>query len=315
MLIKFLLISLLKRIIIPGLAISEFKPVSKLCFPSYFLIPMFFCCLVAQISDNLKGVLSIREIQQLFSVKIYSKVICLSKSSMCLTYLQSIVKTLGYELEILSVLSISQRVDFLNSLLKALLEYKGGCKISKHSYLLSNPFNLMQHRKALGLQSRSLLVSVALFSSHSIVIGLNIKDISLKTILDCCKDLWLNLSLEEEEFDYLLRKEAMRKFNEDNITLPFFSKLEGQLDYFRVLLYFELKSFLNFTDIINFSADEVVLRNNSNLTNLELELGFVKRDLPQFTKEVFVLPFDCKDDIVKTAYNQRKSFNSLKRFK
>lgn len=303
-----------KKILIPGMEINQLKAINKLFLPSYFLIPMCFCCLIAQISDNLKGVLNVKEIQQLYSVKVYSRILCLGKSSLSLSYLYSIIKTLGYELETLSVLPIKERINFLSSLLKVLLEGKGVCKVNNSSRLLSNPFKLMQHRRGLALQLRSLLVSLPLFSSHSITVGLNVKDLTLSLILDSCKDIWFNLGLENEEFDFLLRKEALSKvILLDSSDLMLFS-IKSQFDYIRILLYFELKSFFYFNKVIDFSNDDIVLKSPLNLTALELELGFIQRELPEFPKKDIVLSSDYQDDIIRTSLSQRRSIIFSRKF-
>lgn len=313
MVLNYLLLVSDRKILLPGLDISELKAINKLFLPSYLLVPMFFCCLIAQVSDNLKGVLNIKEIQQLYSVRVYTKILCSGNSSVTISYLHSIIKTLGYELETLSVLPVRQRLKFLSSLLETLLENKGISRINTNFRLLSNPTNLIQHRRGLALQLRSLFASVPLFSSHSITVGLTVSEINLSSILNSCKDIWFNLSLENEEFDFLLRKEALAKINLSNYNNSFFFTSKSQIDYLKVLLYFELKSFFDFPDIIDFSNDNVILKNHLNLTSLELELGFIQRNLPEFPEEFVISSSDYQDTIIRTSLQQRKSFNPLRK--
>ena len=105
-----------KKVLLPGINYKDLKPVSALLKPSDILIPMFFVSVLAQISDNIKNVLEPRDIQNLFSVKCYRKILLSGFNSVSLGVVSAISKTLGPELETLSILSVSERFLFLKDL-------------------------------------------------------------------------------------------------------------------------------------------------------------------------------------------------------
>lgn len=295
----------LKKILIPGLELSDLKAVNKLLTPSNFLIPMFFISTLAQISDNLKSILSFNEIQKLISVKVYSKVIFSGLTVVSMTVLQSISKTLGYELESLSVLSIKERLFFLDNLRNKLVNGNYKPKLYSSETFLRDPILLSNHRMALSIQSRSVMISVPIFSPQSIIVGIPIRDISLSFILSSSRSIWISIGLEDEEFDYLLRKEVFLLLNKMNLNL-IFSKLITNEDYFKILVFLELFVIIQFNSKLSFFEDQILLKGEANLVLLEKELGFIERPIPNFPLGSFVLESNEVDSILSIAIEQRK---------
>nr|ABB02360.1 maturase [Lepocinclis spirogyroides] len=296
----------LKRVILPGLDLLSLKSLNNLLTPSSVLIPLFFSSVLAQISDDLKSVLEFKEIQNLISVKLYSKVLLTSLTVFSLTLFQSIAKTLGYELESLSVLNVSERLDFLDNIHKKLLNGNYKPKLYSNTSFLQDPVLLSSHRIALSLQSRSLMTSVPIFSPHSLVVGLSVKEISLFFLLVSAKFFWKTLDLDEDEFDYLLRKDTfllLFKLNLNNIFL----KLSTNEDYLKILIYLEIFSLVQFPLKLSFFEDQVLLKSSNNLTLLERELGFLHRPIPNGSVDFLVAENEYNiDNLLRVAIDQRK---------
>lgn len=295
-----------KKIIIPGIQARELKPIASLLFPHYLIIPMFLMSILAQLMDNLKGVLSSKDVHQLSSVKSYSKVILKGRSSVLLSVTQSIAKTLGSELETLSVLNISERLNFLRSLQEKILLDKNFGKISSNSRFFSDSSDLSKHRKGLSMQCRSIMITSPIFSPYSITLGIPISQIDICSILDSAKLLWSFLGLEDEEFDFLLRKEALtsyRKYSSHYESIP---EPTNNIESVKWLVYFELKSILGFKDFLVFENDSVVLRSEDNLTLLERELSFISRHLPNLPDNFFISDKDLSDVLIRAAVDQRR---------
>lgn len=158
---KKLIVDKSRKILIPGINIKELKPLYNLVSPKDLVISMIVPALVAQISQDLQGILPSREIQQLDSVKFYSKVILNGSSIISFTTLQAIAKTLGPELETLSLLNPQERLNYIRSLQLSLIKEKGPCKIFSKNQFISDPSALLSHRKGLSLQFRSILFATA----------------------------------------------------------------------------------------------------------------------------------------------------------
>jgi hypothetical protein len=91
----------------------------------------------------------------------------------------SISKTLGPELETLSILNRKERIIFLQSLQKNILNDKISGSISSSNHIYSNSYELQSYRKALSFQFRSIMVASPLLLPNSIVTGISINSISI----------------------------------------------------------------------------------------------------------------------------------------
>lgn len=296
-----------KKVLLPGINYKDLKPVSALLTPSDIIIPMFFVSLLAQISDNVKNMLEIRDIQNIFSVKSYRKFLLCGFNSVSLSVVSAISKTLGPELETLSVLSVSERFVFLRDLkLKIALDKSFG-KIDFRQRVLSNPSQLMKHRKGLSFKCRSAMVGTSLFSPNSVVQGIPVSLIDLNLILDSSRLFWLSLGLSEEDFDFLLKKDAINKNKTLGKGIERFA-LSNNRNSLKTLIYFELKDLVDSSGFINFNTDGITLKSDDNLVLLEKELSFIKRNIPDIPREVFIAGSKLDDVLLRTAIEQRREY-------
>lgn len=304
------IVSKSKKVVLPGIYLKELKPLSSFLTPRLLLIPMFLVSNLAQITEDLKGVLSSKEVQKLPSVKFYSKVLSSGFSSSSISLLQAIAKTLGSEFEVLSVLSPLERINFLKEVYTKLLNDKSLGSINfSGAYSFDDPISLFKYRKGIALQTRSIMISTSIFSSHSIVVGISIKEISLDVILDSSRSLWALLGLDPEEFDFLLHKEAFSCLKSINFTTDLSSA--SKLDFknsFLILLYDEFSRFLSIKDKLVFSEDQIVLHGEDNLTVLENSIKFVERFFPGLPNEVYISDNQLEDDILRTSFDQQRAY-------
>lgn len=269
---------LVKKVVLPGLDFRDLKPLAHLLFPSNLLIPIFFLSAIAQISDNMNSFISVREIQQLFSIRLYSKLLISSLNSNYLTGLYSICKTLSFEVQTLSVLNVKERNLFICSLVNAILYTKGQARIYLKDSLLQDPKLLIKHRRALSIQARSIMSSVPLFSPHSISFGVSVRDISIYDLIDSGRDMWLSLGLQSDDFDFSLRKQALLLYK--NLSLEnIFSCPISIVECYKILIYSEIRSLVSFHNCLDLCEDRVLLRGSDNLTVLEQNLGFLSRSV------------------------------------
>jgi hypothetical protein len=306
------LVSLVKprKILLPGILSKDIKPIASLLKPSNLVIPILLVSLLAQFSDNLKGVLVAKDIQNLYSVKIYKKAIFSGFNCVSLSVLYSISKTLGSELESLSVLDVSERIEFLKTLQLRLIFDKGPAKIDFRNQVLFNPLEIIKHRKGLAVQTRSVMIANSIFSPNSIVFGFPVSSINLNLVLESSKTIWTSLGLLPEDFDFLLRKDAIKCFNdlvkgqeELLVTFPY-----GNVEALKVLFYYEMKGLIGFKQIINCTMDNIILKTSDNLVSLEKELGFIKRDFPNLPADMFVSDKELDDTLLRVALDQRRRY-------
>lgn len=303
----FVFISNSKKVLIPGVNIRTIFPVSYLLTPKELIIPMALVCLLAQLSSNLKGILDFKEIQQLPSVKFYSKGLMSGYSSLGLTTVYSLSKTLGADLETLSTLNSRERIYFLQALKKSILNEKVNGNIISNYSTFKDPYLLLKFRKGLALQSRSIMVATSIFLPHSLVTGLSIDQVDLNVILNSSRLLWSYLSLPEEEFDFLLKKEAYSYLSLKDLEFTdFFSLPLNVSDSFRIIIFSEFEKFLSLFKGLVFEEDYVLLRSENNLTRLENDFKFIKRLVPNFPNEIFLSSDDLSSDLIRVAVNQRK---------
>lgn len=298
-----------KFLAFPGLKFKELKPLSFLLCPKDLIITLFFMSVIAQISDNLKNLLVPKQIQAIPCIRFYSKIISRSRSSVSFSLLVSLSKTLGPELEMLSVLNSIERINYLQNVYGNLLKDRNTGKIFNNLSYLYNAENLVKHRKGLSLQCRTNLISTSLFSPHSIIQNVPISNVNLSYVLESAKAFWSSVGLDEREFDFLLRKEAKFCCNYFVDSLSFSNSMYNLVDCMKPIIYFELKQTLDIKDKLIFSEDNIILNKEDNLCLLERDLRFVERLYPNvhFIDTSFS-DYDLKDSLLRSSLDQlRKS--------
>lgn len=307
------------RVILPALNIKELKPVAPLISPRELVVVMSLTVILAQIADNFKGILSSKEVQKLPSVKLYSKVISVGLTSLNLSSVYSISKTLGPELETLSILSVQERLNFLNSIKKTILlerVFNVG-KVFYSSKIFSDPIELLKYRRALSLQCRSLLIATPIYLTNNLSLGVSINEVDIEMVLDSCRLIWIYWGLEEEEFNFLLLKSS---YCFQSVNPLLWKKSFNLNDCVRLLVYIEFRNLFAIENKLSFSDDFAVLKSDNNLTLMENNLGFIERLLPKFSFDMVVSPTDLEDILIRTAFDQKKlqtlkmnnTFNSYK---
>ena len=236
-----------------------------------------------------------------------------------LSTIYSISKTLGPELEILSNLNITERFHFLYLLKKSIINENVIGRITSKSKIFNDPFELLRYRKGVSLQSRSLMLATSLFLPHSIVMGLSVDQVNIDIILDSSRNMWCYWGLAIEEFEFLLRKDAVSFFK--------LLQLDGYLNFptnsedsLRVLLFSTLREFSFFSDKLIFNEDNILFKTDNNLTNLEKDFGFISRSFPDSPESFSFIDYDLEDKLIRVALSQRKEQifslgNSLKRIR
>lgn len=304
----FLFLSVLKgkqkKIIFPSINVKDISPLASLLSPKDLVISISLVCLLAQISDSLKGILDFKDIQRLPSVKFYSKVLMFNSSTNRLSTVFSIAKTLGPELETLVLLSVNERFNYLNNLTEVVINEKVTGRLGSENKIFNDPFELMKYRRGLSLQTRSTLLATAIFLPHSLVLGLSVSQIDFEVIIDSCRSLWLFWGLDLEDFDFLLRKEAFIELKNIKDNFVFREPLSC-FDSLKVIMFSLFKNFLSFQNELFFD-DNVVLRYDNNIVPLENLLGFIKRFIPFLPKEINLSNSDLRDNLVRLALEQRK---------
>lgn len=313
------LVHKMRRVILPALNIKELKPVASLISPRELIVVMCLTVILGQIVDNFRGVLSPKEVQKLPSVKLYSKVVSVGLSSLSLSAIYSISKTLGPELETLSALGAQERLEFLKSIKKALLLERifNVSKVSYTSKIFSDPVELLKYRRALSLQCRSLMVATPIFLTNNLSLGIPIIEVNIDMVLDSCILIWIYWGLEEEEFNFSLLKCS---FNFLDIKPSSFKRSLTLNNCVKLLVYIEFKNLFSIKEKLTFSDDFIMLKSENNLTLMENSLGFIERSFPKLPFDSFVSSRGLEDILIRTAFDQRKVessklFNILKRYK
>lgn len=305
----FVIVCKSKKILLPGVSAKEIKPIALLLKPSNLIIPMLLIAILGQISDNLKSILDPKEFKDIYSFKFYRKIIFSGFNSVSLSTIQALARTLGPELEILSVLNVYERVLFLKNLQLKIILDQSSTKVYFRDRNIINPLELMRYRKSIASQCRSVLFANSVFSPSSIVFGLPLASLDLNFVLESSKLMWLSLGLLEEDFTFLLRKDAINSFKrlgEQN----FFNFPSNNIESLKILFFNEIKDFYSTNTIIDFSSDNIVLKGENNLVLLEKELGFIKRGLPVIPKDVFVPEKLLDDTLIRASLDQRRKYKS-----
>lgn len=299
-----------KRIILPFFASKEIKPVSFLLSPKDLVLCMTLSILLAQLADGLKGLYSLVDIQRINSVKVYSKLISTGFSSRSLSSIYAISKTLGPDLESLSLLSSNERIHFIRSLHSNLIYNQLSWHLSDFSSVYTDPLQLFSYRKGLALQCRSVFAATPVFLPYSLVLGAPVSNVDLKLIIDSARFLWCYSGLDELEFDFILHKEALKFYvNEKNSFIRTRYAIPVTLyDSAKILVFSEFFNTFSLTTNVIFNKDFFILKSPDNLTWLERDLGFFTRSCPRALNEIYISDIDMSDDMIKSAVEQRKLY-------
>ena len=296
-----------KRVLLPGIILKDIKPVSSLLRPSDIIVSMFFVSVIAQISDNIKNILQPKDIQNIPSVKAYRKILLCGFNSVSLSTINAISKTLGPELETLSVLSVSERFSFLRELQLKITADPSLGKVDFRQRVVNNPLQLMKHRKGLSFKSRSIMVANSLFSPNAVAQGVPVSLIDLDLILSSSRLFWISLGLCDEEFDFLLKKDAINKLKTMGGGLIDLTSFDNKTSL-KNLIFFELREFMVDSEFLIFDTDDVTFKSDNNLVLLEKELGFIKRPFPKIPDDIFVDSHELDDILLRTAIEQRRNY-------
>lgn len=242
--------------------------------PRDLIIPILFISILAQIADNFKYMLSSSEIQKLSSVKLYSSMLLLCPSSVSLSSLVALSKTLSFEFHELSQLSISERFSFLLSLKDSIVLER--VSPSKKSLLQYDSFTNLSYRSKYSLQFRSMLLSISLNSPNSIVLGMPISQIDLDVVLASSKFVWVSLGLDEQDFYFRLLKGHYNNRTELDL-LNFSYSMPDYVECIKVLLQLEFKNYFKSSTSLTLFNDFALFNSSDNLVKLERELGFFRR--------------------------------------
>ena len=275
--------------------------------PLHFLVVFFGILVVAQIVDNLKGILTKKEIESLPSVQFYFKFMYSNYyiNSLCAVY--SIAQTLGFELEILLSMSSLERNLFFTNIEKRILNCKTIGKVySKYSMLL-DPESLLIHRKGICLQIRNFIVLSSYSMSSTLTLNIPLMDVNLFFLLDSAKMLWAYLGLKTEDFNFcLIKNYALRN---KKLLFSEFTFVGSMVQFYRLLLKYEFKRLVFFNSNILFADDFVVLKSPDNLVLLEREVSFIKRIYNIRSKSCLDSYLNLGDFVIKTSYSQRIKFS------
>jgi len=288
-----------KRVILPGLDLKLLRPVSGVLLPLNFFVTSFALLLIAQLVYSLKGILSHSEMNKLPSVQFYSKFFISNYYVNSLLVFYSIAETVGFDLELLITLSSKERINFVSELQNRILSYSGSVKIVTDSNFLLDPFILLKHRKALSLKLRSFMLLTCIFSPSSLVINYFLSDVGLFFILDSNRLFWSYIGLDLEDFNFLFFKFVFSNFSYLSSCFAY------SVFFLSEIIKNEFKKFSFFNSSLVFSEDNIVLKSENNLTNLEREVKFVVRPFPFLSSDVFLSSCVSEDLILRAAYEQR----------
>lgn len=247
-------------------------PVSCLLTPKDLIIPMLLVSLLAQIVDNFKYVLTPKELQKFYSIRLYSTCILFSSSCVSLSSVAAISRTLNSDIELLSELSVNERFCLLSLWKKSVIERRKIVhdKINLVSKLES--INLLELRKKESLRIRTILLSSAFYSQSSIVMGVPVKHIDLEIILESCIAIWVSLGLVREDFTFMLIKQSL-----NTITNEYTTSGIKEIECIKILCKRELKNILSFSNYLFLERDFAPFNSSDNILMLERELTFIKR--------------------------------------
>lgn len=235
---------------------------------------MILVSILAQIIYNFKGILTFKEIQKLPSVKFYSNVLLFGPSSLSLSIISAISKTLSSDSEIFSSLTNMERFTFLFSLKESFFQAKN--YVNTKNIFYNSLSYLRKFRKRLSLQFRSILLSTTLIYPNSISFGLHINNVSLDFILESSKFIWISLGLFEEDFSFMLIKEFCSFVNPLNSKNKI-SSTTLEIEAVKALCKLEFSRICPFSNFFIFERDFLVFNSYDNMVYLERDLGFLKR--------------------------------------
>lgn len=297
-----------RKLLFPFLVSKDIKPVAFLLSSRDLIVCLSLILLLAQVSESLKVFFSSKEIQKLPSVKLYSKLLSVGRSSLSLSYVSAISKTLGADLDTLSLLLPFERIRFLRSLHFNLMYDRVEYKSSHSSRIFVDPFELSSYRRSLALQCRGIFSATPVFLPHSLVQGSSVLTVDLSLILDSCKSLWYSWGFDECDFEFSLMKEAMKIYLNNDLS-SFFSRPFDILEACKIIVFSEFHNNMVSMGKVYHENDLVIFPGCKNLTCLEEEFGFFVRTFPKMRKPLVMNDVDLQDDVIKLAVQQRKSYD------
>lgn len=280
--------------LLPGIQAKVLKPVATLVSPQQIVVPIVLTGIIAQVNDNLKDVHTPKDVQQLESVRNYSKCLGIGDSRQ-LSATHALANTLGPEAQKLASLPPDERENYLRELCHTINTIAGPAKVKASSLVLQNENELAAHRRGLALQCRSNMQATPIYNKTQMTIGIAIKELDLEIAIDSAKQLWTNLGREAEEFDSLLVEQVA---DAPTVTEAVISIVKRNL--VTILKEDEDGSIIH-------GGDVYVLKGEDNLTPIERNLGFIQRLTPKVPEAIEITPDVKVDPILQAALDQQKS--------
>lgn len=282
-----------RKQILPGIQAKTLKPVAALVDPQTIVVPMVLTGIISQISDNLKDQCSPKEVQQMESVKSYSKCLGIGNSR-TLSATHALANTLGPEASTLATLSPDERLTYLADVRTTINTQLGPAKVNNSAMAFTDPEAVITHRRGLALQARSNMQAAPVYSRNQITIGMPVKELNLETCADSAKQLWVNIGREADAFDNLL----LAQVDGAQTVLEAVTSIVKQ----DMLTIFKADE----NGIITLGGDVNVLKGEDNLTPIERNLGFITRTVPEIPSTVEITPSVKLDPMLQAALDQQK---------
>jgi hypothetical protein len=283
----------LAKQLLPGISAKSLKPVATLVEPQELVVPMVITGAMAQVADNLKGSVTSKEIQQLDSVKTYSK--CLGTgASRLLSATHAMANTLGPEAAKLATLSPEGRMEHLADVKHTINTVPGPAKVKTSALVFQNEDELSAHRRGLALQCRSNMQSTPIYNKTQMTLGLSIRELTLDKSIESAKQLWINIGRDPNDFDSQLLAqvpgaetvpEAVISIVKSNLAIIMTENQDGKLIH---------------------GGDNQVLKGEDNLTPIERNLGCIERLQPILPEAVEVTSDVTQDPLLQAALSQQK---------
>lgn len=279
--------------LLPGIQAKLLKPVAALVQPQNLVVPMVITGIIAQVSDNLRDVKTPKEIQQLDSVKTYSKCLGIGDSRQ-LSAIHALASTLGPEASTLVSLSPEERKVHLEEVCNIINTVPGPAKVKASALVIQNEDELASHRRGLALQSRSNMQATPIYNRTDITMGISIKDLVLEFSIESAKQLWVTIGRDADKFDSLLLAQVT---DAKTVTEAVIRIVKRNL--VAIIKEYDDGSF-------TFGGDVAVLKGEDNLTPIERELGYMKRLQPSIPEQIEITSSVQVDPILQAALDQQK---------
>lgn len=281
------------KVLLPGIQAKVLKPVAALVDPQNLVVPLVLTSTIAQVGDNLTGVKTPKEVQQMESIKTYNKSLGVGPSRQ-LSAIHALGSTLGPEASTLATLPPEERLTYLEGKLKDINTIPGPAKVMNSAVVFNNPEDLATHRRGLALQCRSNMQSMPLYSKQSITIGMPIRDINLDIVIASASQLWENIGRDPTEFDTLLLQKVPEAKTVTDAVIRIVSDI--------------LKPYLPSGEdgILEHRLDTFILKGEDNLVPVERGLGIIARKAITLPDPVEISSKTKVDPLLQAALDQQK---------